>query len=221
MKKSKFNYEKDTLIVLGDIADGGYNTSEVIEELLKIKNLIYIIGNHDEFFMNHISSGWTKKIWINQGGANTLNSYGGKVIPGENFMREPIKIDTRGVNVPVTHQEFFNKGVYYYIDKENRCFVHAGFNPAISKMESQSKYDLTWDRNLIQYCKKGKKIKQFKEVFIGHSTTEYINKTTLPVNYQNLWCLDTGAGWTGKLTIMNVDTKKYWQSKKQEPARGL
>jgi serine/threonine protein phosphatase 1 len=27
-----------------------------------------------------------------------------------------------------------------------------------------------------------------------------------------VWNIDTGAGWSGKLTIMNVDTKEYWQS---------
>ena len=24
--------------------------------------------------------------------------------------------------------------------------------------------------------------------------------------------MDTGAGWNGKLTIMDVDTEEYWQS---------
>ncbi len=27
-----------------------------------------------------------------------------------------------------------------------------------------------------------------------------------------IWNLDTGAGWEGKLTVMNVDTKEYYQS---------
>jgi len=28
-----------------------------------------------------------------------------------------------------------------------------------------------------------------------------------------VWDLDTGAGWSGKLTIMmDIDTKEYWQS---------
>ena len=30
----------------------------------------------------------------------------------------------------------------------------------------------------------------------------------------NIWNLDTGAGFEGKLTIMNVDTKEYYQSDK-------
>lgn len=218
LKKSKFNYKKDTLIVLGDVSDGGYNTYEVVEELLKIDNLILLMGNHDEWFVNHIKTGWADEIWIQQGGANTLRSYGGKVIEAD-FMTDDSHIDTTDINIPVTHQEFFNKATYYYIDKKNRCFVHAGLNPKIPKIESQSRNDLVWDRSLIVYCRQGNKVEMYKEVFTGHTTTQGINGDTLPINYENLWCLDTGAGWTGKLTIMDVDTKEYWQSKKQEPAR--
>ncbi len=43
LKKSKFDYKKDKLIILGDVVDGGYNTYMVIEELLKIKNKILTI----------------------------------------------------------------------------------------------------------------------------------------------------------------------------------
>ena len=28
----------------------------------------------------------------------------------------------------------------------------------------------------------------------------------------NVWNLDTGAGYGYKLTIMDIDTKQYWQS---------
>ena len=28
----------------------------------------------------------------------------------------------------------------------------------------------------------------------------------------NVWNLDTGAGWSGKLTIMDVNSKEYWQA---------
>ncbi len=47
LKKAKFDYSKDELIIIGDVVDG-YNCSyEVVEELLKIKNKVFIIGNHD------------------------------------------------------------------------------------------------------------------------------------------------------------------------------
>ena len=32
------------------------------------------------------------------------------------------------------------------------------------------------------------------------------------MNAANIWNLDTGAGFRGKLTIMDINTKEYWQS---------
>ena len=32
------------------------------------------------------------------------------------------------------------------------------------------------------------------------------------MNVFNIWNIDTGAGFSGKLTILNVDSKEYWQS---------
>ena len=209
LNKSKFNYDKDLLIVLGDIVDGGYNTYEVVEELLKIKNLILCLGNHDEFFMNHIKSGWADEIWLQQGGSNTLRSYGAKVKKADSF-RDKSKIDTKGLNIPVTHQEFFNKGVYYFV-LDNMLFVHGGINPKIPKMESQSRHDLLWDRYLINYARM-RKVQDWDKIFIGHTTTQGINGMLSPVKYNNLICMDTGAGWTGRLSIMDIDTEEYWQS---------
>lgn len=215
LTRSNFDLNKDTLVVLGDVADGGYNTYEVVEYLLKVRNLVYVIGNHDEWFMNHIRSGWADEIWLQQGGCNTLESYGAKCKAAHSFADDS-KVDTRGLKIPVTHQDFFNRGVYYIVI-DNMLFVHGGINPAIPKLESQSKHDLVWDRHLINYAKENK-VQDFDKVFVGHTTTELINKTTLPIKYNNLWCMDTGAGWTGKLTIMNIDTEEYWQSDKQKPA---
>jgi serine/threonine protein phosphatase 1 len=28
----------------------------------------------------------------------------------------------------------------------------------------------------------------------------------------NVWSIDNGAAFTGKLTVMDVDTKEFWQS---------
>jgi serine/threonine protein phosphatase 1 len=33
-----------------------------------------------------------------------------------------------------------------------------------------------------------------------------------PINKANVWNLDTGAAFTGALTIMDVNTKEFWQS---------
>jgi len=206
LTKCKFNYEKDKLIVLGDVVDGGYRTYEVVEELLKIKHLVYIVGNHDEWFMNHIKSGWVDHIWLSQGGENTIKSY----------MKE------NTLTIPVTHQDFFNRGVYWH-EEDNCMFVHGGFKPKLHPKD-ETRQNLLWDRNIINvarlYHKTGKKIGKWDKVFIGHTTTQYIIKGCVqPLQFANLWMLDTGAGWTGTLSIMNIKTEKYCSSSIQEPAR--
>ena len=40
-----------------------------------------------------------------------------------------------------------------------------------------------------------------------------------PVKLGKLWDIDTGAGWAGKLTVMDVDTEKYWQSDRVEKGK--
>ena len=62
---------------------------------------------------------------------------------------------------------------------------------------------------------------------MGHTTTQWFarnkerkgltpDKTfelgTKPLFLCNVIMLDTGAGWFGKMTIMDVNTHEYWQS---------
>jgi len=203
---SNFDYDNDKLICLGDIADGGYEVYECVEELMKIKNFVLVLGNHDVWFMDHIASGWAEKIWLHQGGINTLDSYKTK------YMAD----DFGEVNIPVTHQDFFNNGKYYHIE-DNMLFVHGGMNPTIP-IEQNTKQVLTWDRDLIKVAM-NQRIEPYDK-FVGHTTTQLINKgSTVPIKYNNLYMLDTGAGWNGKLTIMDIDTQQYWQSDKQIPRR--
>jgi serine/threonine protein phosphatase 1 len=74
-------------------------------------------------------------------------------------------------------------------------------------------YELVWDRQLITFAKY-RRIRGYYEVFVGHTTTEAFGSFE-PIRFHNLWMLDTGAGWRGRLTIMDVRTKEFWQSKNQ------
>jgi serine/threonine protein phosphatase 1 len=56
-----------------------------------------------------------------------------------------------------------------------------------------------------------KRLKLFSEIFIGHTPTVRINRFD-PVNVHNVWNIDTGAAFTGSLTLLDVNTKAYWQS---------
>jgi serine/threonine protein phosphatase 1 len=56
-----------------------------------------------------------------------------------------------------------------------------------------------------------KRLKIFREIFIGHTpTTNYDSE--IPMQAHHVWNVDTGAAFKGRLTAMDVDTKEYWQS---------
>ena len=103
-----------------------------------------------------------------------------------------------------------------YLVWNNRLFVHGGYNPS-QPIEHQHIDTLTWDRKLFMNASQqheydaSYKFGIYDEIFIGHTTTQSID-SDLPLHMCNVWALDTGAGWTGKLTLMNVETHEYWQS---------
>ena len=221
LKASKFSYSKDKLILLGDENDGGKNTKEVIDELLKIKNLIYVYGNHSIWFLNFINENWRGEIWLQQGGANTLRSYGARIKEAD-YMTDESIIDLSNMNIPQTHKDFLRSGKYYHIEN-NMLFVHGGIIPDIP-IEKQKKDVLLWDRDLINYARKNV-IKGYDKVFIGHTTTQIfgndpnIKDCLTPIQLHNLIMVDIGAGGDGKLCLYNIDTDKYYLSKKQKFAK--
>ena len=195
-KRSKFDYKKDRLIVMGDVCDGYPEVKQCIDELLKIKHCDLVIGNHDMWALNWALKGDMPEIWTKQGGDRTMASY-------------------NGGPMPQAHIDFL-KGGQLWIEVQNKLFVHAGFVPALP-LEQNSAQVLVWDRDLLKDAweaanyRREEQITKYDDIFIGHTTTELYN-TLQPIHVCNVWNIDTGAGWSGKLTIMDVDTKEYWQS---------
>lgn len=195
-KRSKFDYQKDRLIVMGDVCDGYPYVKQCIDELLKVKRCDFIIGNHDMWALDWALRGDKPEIWTSQGGDRTMGSY-------------------NGGPMPQAHIDFLKSG-QLWIEREKQVFVHGGFNPDKS-LSGHSAQTLVWDRTLLDMAIKKQmnghkcKIGRYKDIFVGHTTTELYD-TLQPIHACNIWNIDTGAGWSGKLTIMNVDTKEYWQS---------
>ena len=52
-----------------------------------------------------------------------------------------------------------------------------------------------------------------KEVFVGHTQTATWD-LGVPIIADKLVMIDTGAGFKGRLTLMDVETKDFWQSDK-------
>lgn len=201
LERSEFDKENDTLIQLGDIVDGYSESFECVEELLTIKNLISIKGNHDQWFNQYLETGKHPVNWTH-GGWSTRSSYSNR-------------------EIPLSHKEFFAKQLLYYKDKQNNIFVHGGFNRLETLRENEfTPHVFYWDRDLWQEVLSAESINKtinivepHNEIFLGHTNTMIWGKDT-PMKAKTVWNLDTNAGWGDKLTIMNVETKEFFQSDK-------
>ncbi|KKM67280.1 hypothetical protein LCGC14_1472780, partial [marine sediment metagenome] len=114
-----------------------------------------------------------------------------------------------------SHKDFFNNGVYWY-EVDGMLFVHGGFDYPKHPKDCDIEY-LTWDRELIERMKCGLKIKEWKKIFVGHTTTENVDAKPLVIDYHGdkfakLIKIDCGAGWSGRLCLYNIDTDEYFLS---------
>jgi serine/threonine protein phosphatase 1 len=208
LKRADIN-ENDTLIFLGDYVDGWSQSCDVIEYLIQLNTqyrCIFIKGNHDAWCEEWLETGNTYDAWLFHGGIQTLASY-------ENASEETI----------IKHLQFFKRMLNYYVDAQNNLFIHAGYSSMNGPGKEMYISNYRWDRTLWEMALsmdkqvKGdskfypKRLKLYTEIFIGHTPT--INyDTDVPMNAVNVWNVDTGAAFNGKLTIMDVETKTFWQS---------
>lgn len=211
LKKVNFDYENDKLISVGDLCDGWSETHLIIKELKKIKNFVHVMGNHDEWSIqglkrgNKLSRMLHSSAWLSQGGKATKDSY-----------------DSLTEDEQKEFLEFLEAAKPYYIDENNRLFVHAGYNRKLSLDEEdyspeweieRGGNDLWWDRDFWRNMMDGfyPEDPRYDKVFIGHTPT-ITRGTSKPMNFGNVWNVDTGAAFYGPVTIMNVDTNEYKQS---------
>lgn len=195
LERANFNEDKDLLIGIGDYCDGWPDSFEVIEYLRNLPNFVGIKGNHDSFLIDWLYYFSRPRIWTSQGGEATLKSYAGKT---EYFE---------------LHRKFLsNLPPYLVID--NKVFVHGGFTYPI---EDNGEFDIFWDREMFFYTFTRPvgppwNIGDYDEAYIGHTTTSTISKDLKPLHRDNIWAIDQGGGYEGKLTVIDIDTHEYWQS---------
>jgi serine/threonine protein phosphatase 1 len=201
---------KDKLIFLGDYVDGWSQSPEVIDLLISMQNthnIICVRGNHDQLFLEWLEDGKDNEMWYKHGGEATVISYQ--------------KVDAATKQKHIT---FLKSLVNYHLDEQNRLFIHAGFTNMNGVDYEYFPKLFYWDRTLWETAlaldksmKKQdllypKRLTLYQEIFIGHTPVTRI-KSTVPVQMANVWNVDTGAAFKGPLTIMDVDTKEFWQSK--------
>lgn len=199
----------DTLIFLGDYVDGWSESPEVIDYLISLENkqkCIFIKGNHDDLLLKWLEESKDNLQWYQHGGESTVLAYAN------------VSIEKK-----LKHIEFLKNLKDYHLDNQNRLFIHAGFTNLNGVEYEYFPRLFYWDRTLWETALAldttipldsflyPKRLKLYKEIYIGHTPVTKIEQT-IPIQKASVWNIDTGAAFFGPLTILDIDTKEFWQS---------
>jgi len=200
---------EDTIIFLGDYVDGWSDSANVVSYLIELAqdfDCIFIRGNHDDLTHQYLKTGAMTDRWVIHGGQSSIDGYA-------RLSSEEIE----------QHLRFFSEMQNYYIDDQNRLFVHAGFTNLHGPENEYYDTGFYWDRTLWEMAisldpeiEKNsdfypKRLQIFNEIYIGHTPVTRIGES-LPVNKASIWNVDTGAAFKGSISAIEIDTKQVWQS---------
>jgi len=207
---SKIDVRKnDRFIFVGDYVDGWSESVEVIDFLIEFSEkteCIFLRGNHDELLFKYLKHGDDNEMWLAHGGESSKKPY------------DALSEEKKNI-----HINFLENLRNYFVDEENRLFLHAGFTNLHGPEHEYHANTVYWDRTLWEMVcgldenlnenddKYPKRLRLFKEIYIGHTPVTRIGFTK-PVNFANVWNVDTGAAFKGPISVLDSENKKIWQS---------
>ncbi|MBN1664269.1 MAG: serine/threonine protein phosphatase [Deltaproteobacteria bacterium] len=182
----------DTLVFIGDYIDRGRDSKGVVDYIIDLKKTVKTVvcleGNHELMFLNYYDYGIDKTLFLDNGGRETLFSYG-----DTGFWHK------KKLSIPDSHREFFHDLQPYY-ETDAYIFVHAGLRPGIP-LKDQVMDDMLWIRR--DFIDSGYDFG--KKVVFGHTpmTEPLIDETKIGI--------DTGAVYGGKLTCIRLPDMDIFQ----------
>lgn len=200
---------EDHLIFLGDFADGWSETPKVLDLLISLQNthrITLLKGNHDQLCQEFLEEKPMSSKWHLHGGTATEKAYA-----------------TIDKQTKLRHLELLRSMKHYLLDEQNRLFLHAGFTNQRGVDYEYFEQWFYWDRTLWELALSTplsmpttdiffpKRLTLYKEIYIGHTPTTRFGQTT-PMQRHQVWNVDTGAAFKGAITILDIDTKEFWQS---------
>lgn len=175
------------IVYLGDYVDRGRDSRGVIERVLAppiAATTVHLCGNHEAMMLDaldHPADEAAVVLWLRNGGASTLASYG---VTGDDA--PPAWIG----RIPADHLAFL-RGLARRHRAGGYLFVHAGVRPGVP-LDAQDEEDLIWIREpfLSSDADHG------AVVVHGHTPER------APVVRRNRIGIDTGAVYGGRLTAL-------------------
>jgi len=184
-EKAEFNIWNDRLFCLGDLCDRGPDSKKVIDLLMQVQNLNLCVANHDFWLIEWMMFRHASEWWRSQGGDETIKSF-------------------KGVTDFTPYINFYSKARPYFINN-NRYFAHASIPDDIENAEVR---EFMWDR----YIAHGIIVDRipdfhYTEIYLGHTVVG-----NHPLIKKNFYLMDTGAGFGGRVSMMNINSFELFQS---------
>ena len=182
--------ERTVLVHLGDYVDRGPDSAGVLDLLIgpppvEGAEVVNLMGNHEVMMLDAADprshpGAW--EFWLDNGGAETLQSYGS----------DPEHPDPFAL-VPAQHLEMLQACPLHW-SAGDYLFVHAGIRPEVP-LETQDPFDLIWIREpFLSFDGDLPMV-----VVHGHTPT------ATPAIRQNRLGIDTGACFGGDLTCLMLE----------------
>lgn len=183
------------LIFLGDYVDRGNFSKQVIEQIVELKKkyeVIALMGNHEQLFLDFIDhpESLGAGLFILNGGGSTLASYS----------------DGQGhFHIPESHLQFL-RDLKPFFETESCFFVHAGLPeiPLDQVRWPEHADEILWVRAPFLQSEYNWK----KRVIHGHSPRKEPEVRPNRIN------LDTGCVYDGKLTCLELPSEKFYSVQK-------
>ena len=188
--------KRKVVVYVGDYVDRGPDSRGVINHLIEqpIEGFesIHLMGNHEQFMLDFLRDKEVMRIWLLNGGDETLSSFGvnpylGGVEGLQNGLREAL----------TTAERKFLRGLRLSHSEGDYFFVHAGVRPGVA-LDDQDPHDLLWIRDDFL----GSKSNFGKVVVHGHSPRDKPERLANRIN------IDTGAVYGGPLTAVALEADK-------------
>jgi serine/threonine protein phosphatase 1 len=183
--------QDDTLVFLGDYVDRGPDSKGVLEQVIRLSERFHVValmGNHEEMMLGAREGRDNLRFWLTPtcGGLATLTSYG---------KAEDISL------IPREHFQFLASLPLFY-ETDTHFFFHANYAPNWRLDQHDTKTALWRPLSDLPGPHYSGKI-----AIVGH--TPQPDHTILDFGY--LKCIDTGCGYGGLLTALDVGSGEIWQ----------
>ncbi|MBC2835106.1 metallophosphoesterase [Paragemmobacter straminiformis] len=190
--------DEPTVIVLGDLVDRGPDSAGVLDDMTAAATAnprtMALMGNHERMMLNFLADPPRAWDWLQQGGFETLRSYGLSLPPSQRLNTRRLH-QMLAAHIPDHHRAWLEglaQGYRASIGGKDYLFTHAGMD-GTRPIAMQREQALLWGRD-VSPAPDGLCVVQ------GHVIVTHPHLSDGAIR------IDTGAFATGVLTVLRLSS---------------